>query len=116
LQAEDRRDREGRPADAGDIWTWTGIDADSKVIVSYLVGDRSGEAALELMDDLRGRLAHRVQLITDGYRAYLEADEGAFGCPSPPSAHCGCRVSWADRRSPAHPSTGNPIAAHARSR
>jgi IS1 family transposase/lambda repressor-like predicted transcriptional regulator len=67
------------PADAGDIWTWTGIDADSKLIVSYLVGDRSGQAAMELMDDLRARLANRVQLSTDGHRAYLEAVEGAFG-------------------------------------
>lgn len=67
------------PSDAGDIWTWTGIDADSKLIVSYLVGDRSGQAAIELMDDLRSRLANRVQLSTDGHRAYLEAVEGAFG-------------------------------------
>jgi IS1 family transposase len=67
------------PADAGDIWTWTGIDADSKLIVSYLVGDRSGETAIELMDDLRSRLANRVQISTDGHRAYLEAVEGAFG-------------------------------------
>ncbi len=67
------------PADAGDIWTWTGIDADSKLIVSYLVGDRSGQAAIELMDDLRSRLVDRVQITTDGHRAYLEAVEGAFG-------------------------------------
>jgi IS1 family transposase len=67
------------PADAGDLWTWTGIDADSKLIVSYLVGDRSGQAAMELMDDLRARLANRVQITTDGHRAYLEAVEGAFG-------------------------------------
>lgn len=67
------------PADAGDIWTWTGIDADSKLIVSYLVGDRSGETAMDLMDDLRSRLANRVQISTDGHRAYLEAVEGAFG-------------------------------------
>ena len=67
------------PADAGDIWTWTGIDADSKLIVSYLVGDRSGQAAIELMDDLRSRLTNRVQISTDGHRAYLEAVEGAFG-------------------------------------
>lgn len=67
------------PSDAGDIWTWTGIDADSKLIISYLVGDRSGEAALELMDDLRSRLTNRVQLTTDGHRAYLDAVEGAFG-------------------------------------
>ena len=67
------------PADAGDIWTWTGIDADSKLIVSYLVGDRSGEAAVDLMDDLRSRLTNRVQLSTDGHKAYLDAVEGAFG-------------------------------------
>jgi len=67
------------PADAGDIWTWTGIDADSKLIVSYLVGDRSGSAAIDLMDDLRSRLANRIQISTDGHRAYLEAVEGAFG-------------------------------------
>ena len=67
------------PADAGDIWTWTGIDADSKLIVSYLVGDRSGSVAIELMDDLRSRLANRVQISTDGHKAYLEAVEGAFG-------------------------------------
>lgn len=67
------------PAEAGDIWTWTGINANSKLIGSYLVGDRSGQAAIELMDDLRARLANRVQLTTDGHRAYLEAVEGAFG-------------------------------------
>ncbi len=66
------------PADAGDIWTWTGIDADSKLIVSYLVGDRSGQAAIELMDDLRSRLTNGVQISMDGHRAYLEAVEGAF--------------------------------------
>ena len=67
------------PDDAGDIWTWTGIDADSKLIVSYLVGDRSGEAAMELMDDLRSRFANRVQISTDGHKAHLEAVEGPFG-------------------------------------
>jgi IS1 family transposase len=64
---------------AGDIWTWTALDADSKLIVSYFVGDRSGQSAMALMDDLRSRLANRVQLTTDGHRAYLEAVEGAFG-------------------------------------
>ncbi len=67
------------PEDAGDIWTWTAIDADSKLIISYLVGDRSGETAIEMMDDVRARLANRVQISTDGHRAYLEAVEGAFG-------------------------------------
>ncbi|MCW3846556.1 IS1 family transposase [Sphingomonas sp. LB-2] len=67
------------PDGAGDVWTWTAIDADTKLIVSYYVGDRSGESAMVLMDDLRARLANRVQLTTDGHRAYLEAVEGAFG-------------------------------------
>ena len=67
------------PEGAGDVWTWTAIDADTKLIVSYFVGDRSGPSAMVLMDDLRARLANRVQLTTDGHRAYLEAVEGAFG-------------------------------------
>ena len=67
------------PSDAGDVWTWTAIDADSKLIVSWLVGGRDSGTALEFMDDLRKRLAHRVQLSTDGHTAYLEAVEGAFG-------------------------------------
>ncbi len=67
------------PAGAGDVWTWTAIDADSKMILAYEVGDRSGETAIEFMDNLRARLANRVQLTTDGHRAYLEAVEGAFG-------------------------------------
>ena len=67
------------PLGAGDVWTWTAIDSDSKMILAYEVGDRAGLTALEFMDDLRSRLAHRVQLTTDGHRAYLEAVEGAFG-------------------------------------
>ena len=67
------------PEGAGDVWTWTAIDADTKLIVSYFVGDRSGESAIELMDDLRDRVANRVQITTDGHRAYVEAVEGAFG-------------------------------------
>jgi IS1 family transposase len=67
------------PEGAGDVWTWTAIDADTKLIVSYFVGDRSGESAIELMDDLRDRIANRVQITTDGHRAYVEAVEGAFG-------------------------------------
>ncbi len=67
------------PEVAGDVWTWTGLDADSKMIVSWLVGGRDGSYAMEFMDDLAKRLANRVQLTTDGHRAYLEAVEGAFG-------------------------------------
>lgn len=67
------------PEFAGDTWTWTAIDSDSKLIVSYMVGGRDGEYAIEFMDDLCARLSNRVQLTTDGHKAYLEAVEGAFG-------------------------------------
>ena len=67
------------PAEAGDLWTWTAIEAETKLVPSWRVGDRSGETAIEFMDDLRGRLAYRVQLTSDGHKAYLEAVEGAFG-------------------------------------
>ncbi|WOJ91757.1 helix-turn-helix domain-containing protein (plasmid) [Methylocapsa polymorpha] len=67
------------PDGAGDTWTWTAIEADTKLIVSYFVGGRDGECAIWFMDDLRSRLANRVQLTADGHKAYLEAVEGAFG-------------------------------------
>ena len=67
------------PEGAGDVWTWTAIDADTKLIVSYLVGGRDSEYAMEFMGDLRSRLSNRVQLTTDGHKAYLESVEGAFG-------------------------------------
>lgn len=67
------------PALTGDTWTWTAIEADTKLIVSWLVGGRDGEYALAFMDDLRSRLANRVQLTSDGHKAYLEAVEEAFG-------------------------------------
>lgn len=72
-------DAKAAPAGAGDVWTWTALDADTKMIVSFFVGDRSGESAMILMDDLRNRLTNRVQLTTDGHKAYLNAVEGAFG-------------------------------------
>ncbi|WP_292179862.1 IS1 family transposase [Mesorhizobium sp.] len=64
---------------AGDVWTWTALDSDSKLIVSWLVGGRDGEYALAFIDDVKDRLANRVQLTTDGHRAYLNAFEEAFG-------------------------------------
>ena len=63
----------------GDVWTWTAIDADSKLILTYLIGGRDSDYAIAFMDDLCSRLANRVQLTSDGHRAYLEAVEGAFG-------------------------------------
>lgn len=64
---------------AGDVWTWTSLDADTKLICNWVVGGRDSEYAIALMDDLRSRLSNRVQLTTDGHKAYLEAVEGAFG-------------------------------------
>lgn len=61
-----------------DVWTWTAIDADTKLIASYLVGDRTAIYARKFVDDLASRLAHRVQLTTDGHRAYLTAVEQSF--------------------------------------
>ena len=61
------------PQGAGDVWTWTAIDADSKLIVSWHVGDRSAATGTSFMFDLKARLANRVQLTTDGHKAYLKA-------------------------------------------
>ena len=67
------------PEGAGDTWTWTALDADTKFIASWFVGGRDGECAKWFIEDLATRLANRVQLTSDGHRAYLEAVEGAFG-------------------------------------
>ena len=64
--------------EAGDVWTWVGIDADSKLVVSWLVGDRSSDTAIPFMNDLASRLANKVQLTSDGHKAYLVAIEEAF--------------------------------------
>ncbi len=63
----------------GDVWTWVAIDADSKLVISYLVGARDGMHASHFIADVAGRVANRVQLTTDGHKPYLEAVEGAFG-------------------------------------
>ena len=67
------------PAEAGDLWTWTALDADTKLMISWRVGDRDATYANELMQDVASRLTNRVQLTTDGHAPYLEAVEGAFG-------------------------------------
>ncbi len=112
------------PEIAGDLWTWTALDADSKLIASWFVGDRSGQSASMFVNDLAGRLANRVQITTDGHKAYLQAIEGAFGseidyatleklytsppkdCPNTrysPGVCCGTRTKKI---------TGNPDSAH----
>lgn len=107
-------DAKAAPEGAGDAWTWTAIDADTKLVASWMIGPRDGGIAYDFMQDLAGRLASRVQLTTDGHKAYLEAVEAAFGADidyamlvkiygepknkSPerkysPSSFCGTRVS-----------------------
>lgn len=73
------QDAKAPPEMAGDLWTWTATDADTKLIPSWLVGSRDGDAAKVFISDLADRLASRVQLTSDGHRAYLEAVEEAFG-------------------------------------
>jgi IS1 family transposase len=63
----------------GDVYTWVAIDADTKLVASWLVGRRSAEYAKVFMDDLSSRLVNRVQLTTDGHKPYLEAVDRAFG-------------------------------------
>ena len=64
----------------GDVWTWVAMDADTKLVPSFMVGRRDSATAKIFIDDLASRLANRVQITTDGYKVYLEAIEGAFGC------------------------------------
>jgi len=72
---DDHRDQFGY----GDVWTWTAICADTKLVPCWLVGERNGADAEIFIADLASRLASRVQLTTDGHKPYLEAVEGAFG-------------------------------------
>ncbi len=63
----------------GDIWTWTALCRDTKLVPSWLVADRGHRSACDMVDDLASRLANRVQISTDGHRAYIYAIKGAFG-------------------------------------
>ncbi len=63
----------------GDVWTWTANCADTKLVPSWFIGSRDSKATTSFVNDLASRLAHRVQLTTDGHRAYLSAVEDAFG-------------------------------------
>jgi IS1 family transposase len=66
------------PQGAGDVWTWTAIDADTKLLASWLVADRSVQAAVALMNDLKARVTNRMQITTDGLKAYAIAVDGVF--------------------------------------
>lgn len=70
---------EGMEGEAGDVWTWTAIDSDTKLVPSWRIGSRDGDTALDFITDLSARMANRIQLTSDGHKAYLEAVEQAFG-------------------------------------
>jgi IS1 family transposase len=78
-KAANVRHAKSAPMDSGDIWTWTAICADTKLLASFYVGDRTYASARPFMDDLKDRLANRVQLTSDGHRAYIVAVEQACG-------------------------------------
>src|SRR5262249_1721083 len=68
-----------RNSDAGDVWTWTAIDADTKLLISYLVGARDSQSAYTVLSDLKARVSHRIQLTTDQLSVYLKSADRAFG-------------------------------------
>jgi IS1 family transposase len=76
---KNRKNAKAAPESAGDVWTFTAIDADSKLILSWLVGGRTGDTAYEFMSDVESRVAGRIQLTTDGFAAYKDAVGGTFG-------------------------------------
>lgn len=77
--AKEKNATDEMPEGAGDVWTWTALDADSKLIISWLAADRDAESASIFMKDVAARLANRVQLTSDGHKPYLKAVEDAFG-------------------------------------
>lgn len=72
-------DAKAAPEGAGDLWTWTGIDADTKFVMSWLVGPRDATSAMLFITDVSNRISGRVQITSDGLRSYVEAVDAAFG-------------------------------------
>lgn len=79
VYAKDKNVTEEMAEGSGDVWTWVGIDADTKLVMSWMVGNRDAETANAFMLDIANRVTNRMQLTTDGYKPYLEAVTNAFG-------------------------------------
>jgi transposase-like protein len=94
-------DRKAEPI--GDMWTWTALDADTKLVPSWLVGSRDSGTAYAFIQDIAERLATRVQMTTDGHKVYLEAIEAAFGADIDYSMLIKTVWRGTDRRSPLQP-------------
>ena len=77
--AKERNVPAGKKHEMGDVWTWVALDAKSKLVGAWYIGDRDVEAAMFFMDNLAKRLTNRIQLTSDGHAPYLQAVEGAFG-------------------------------------
>jgi len=73
------RGAKAAPDGAGNIWTWTALDSDSKLMVTWWAGDRTSSTGVQFLRDLQSRLSNRIQLTTDGHGAYLEAADHTFG-------------------------------------
>jgi IS1 family transposase len=78
-EAKERRRDEKAVDGAGDTWTWTAIEADTKFLISHFVGGRDGDCAAWFIQDVADRVVNRIQLTSDGHKAYLDGVEGAFG-------------------------------------
>ena len=79
IGAKQKHVTDEHPDDYGDVWTWTAIDADSKLMISWLVGERTTTDAYHFLSDVKSRLRHRVQMTTDGHKPYLTVVEPLFG-------------------------------------
>lgn len=79
VYAKEKNVPEGMEGQAGDVWTWTALDSDSKLMVSWLVGSRDAQAAYEFLSDVRSRVVTRMQLTSDGHGAYIPAVDAVFG-------------------------------------
>ena len=79
VYAKEKNVPDAMKGQAGDVWTWTAICADTKLVPSWRIGSRDAETARDFVADLAGRMGNRIQLTSDGHRAYLEAVEQAFG-------------------------------------
>ena len=78
-KAKNVQEAKKAPSGAGDVWTWIGIDADSKLIVSWLLGRRDLDTAYEFCADLRSRVVGRPQITSDGLGSYIDALHASFG-------------------------------------
>lgn len=79
VYAKARNVPEGKRGEAGDVWTWVALDSDTKLVPSYRIGPRDHRTAVAFLDELQKRLAHRVQLTSDGWKPYLSAVAETFG-------------------------------------